>query len=268
MTTKHYYQKIHSIYTTELVAYFVVGLLCFLFAWLNGSDIILAACVTFPFIVLVLFSINRNFRLKSRMKNLPEAKETDEDSSPLTNSQYFLGFLPAPTLHMAIFSPEGNLVGSLKDKRENIWMWIIPASLLIFLPRRYILSDTNGHVLCEYRTRFGLNGDIEILTAKEEQLGKYKQSKQLGKKSTSNVANPYGIRQYGGEILHGSEFIVKQTYDKRKIVHYSCGWMPAYYSKHFLDPNTPLLTFTEGATEDEKRIGYCFCLDYLQQQNH
>ncbi len=267
MTTKQYYQKIHSIYTAELIAYFVVGLLCFLFACLIGVQIVLAVSITFPFIVLVLFSLNRNIKLYNGIKELPETKAGAE-GSPLKNSQYFLGFLPAPTLHMAIFSTEGTLVGFLKDKRENIFMWIIPAFLLIFLPRRYILSDSNGNVLCEYRSSFGLNGEIVILTAEQEEIGRYKQSKQLGKKSTSNVENPYGIRQYGGEILHGSEFIVKETYDQRKIVHYSCGWMPAYYSEHFLDPNTPLLTFTEGATEDEKRIGYCYCLDYLQQQNH
>lgn len=268
MTTKHYYQKIFRIYTAELVAYFVVGLLCFLLTWLIGLDIVLAAIITLPFHVLFFFSLNRIARLKYRMKKLPEGKEVGEGDSPLKNGQYFLGFLPAPTLHMTIFSTEGSMVGVLKDKRENIWMWIVPSFLLIFLPRKYILSDSHGTVLCEYRIRFGLNGTIDILTGEQEKIGTYKQSKQLGKSSTSHVTNPYGIKQYGGEILHGSEFNVRQTYERRRIVHYSSGWMPSYYSQHFLDPNTPFITFTEGATEDEKRIGYCFCVDYLQQQNH
>ena len=267
MTTKHYYQKILSIYTAELVAYFVVGLISFLLTWFIGFNFLLAAIVTSPFIILVLFSINRHVRLKVRLNKLPETSEINE-GSPLNDSQYFLGFLPAPTLHMVIFSTEGNLVGVLRDKHENIWMWVIPAFILIFLPRKYVLLDRNGSILCEYKSRFGLNGDIDIFNAEHEKIGTYKQSNQLGKKSTSHVTNPFGIRQYGGEMMHGSEFIVNQTLNKRKIVHYSCGWMPAYYKEHFLDPNTPFLTFTEGATEDEKRIGYCYCLDYLQQQNH
>ena len=267
LTTKHYYQKIYSIYTAESVAYFVVGLISFLISWTIGKNILLALVVTFPFILLFLFTVNRHVRLKFKLKKLPDTNEVRE-ASPLNEGQYFLGFLPAPTLHMVIFSTDGYLVGTMRDKRDTIWMWILPAFLLIFLPRNYILTDSKGNIVGEYRSRFGLNGQIDILNGNQEKIGTYKQSKQLGKKSASSIINPYGIRQYGGEMRHGSEFVVNQTYDKRQIIHYSCGWMPAYYSKYFPDPNMPFLTFTEGATEDEKRIGYCFCLDYLQQQNH
>ena len=267
MTTKQYYQKILSIYTAELIAYFVVGLICFMLTWLIGLRFYLTLLVTSPFIVLVLFSLNRNLQLKWKLSTLTESKEISE-GSPLTGNSYFLGFLPAPTLHAVIFSPKGNLVGALKDKRENSWMWMIPASILIFLPRKYILLDHNGTILCEYRSQFGLNGRIDIFNANQEKIGTYKQSKQLGKKGTSHVVNPFGVRQYEGGIMHGSEFFMYQSYDNREVVHYSCGWMPSYYKDYFPDPNTPFLSFTEGATEDEKRLGYCFCLDYLQQQNH
>lgn len=262
MTIKEYYNHILKVHKGESLAYFIASGFCFgLLFFLTKGHFLFSGLAIMPFLILGCVSLNKLGILYLRRGELRESEEWRE-SSPLGESQLFIAFLPSPTLHLIFFTFDGVYAGSLKDKRRNIWMWLMPAPLLLFMPRRYVLSDNEGNTVAEYKVRHGMNGSISILDANSREIGIYKQGIR-----TSGVTNEYGIRQYEGKMEHAAAFRIVQANESRPFAEYKSGWMPFFMSARFLDANMPVLTFTD-ATEDEKRIAMSYCVDYLQGQNH
>ncbi|PQD97031.1 hypothetical protein CYL18_03920 [Pradoshia eiseniae] len=262
MTISEYYDRVLKIYKGEAVVYFLASGCCFgLLLFLTKGNYLVSGLGIIPFFILGCVSLNRFGMLFLKKGELRETEERRR-TSPLGETQLFIAFLPSPTLHLLFFTGDGVYAGSLKDKRSNIWMWIIPASLLLFMPRRYLLVDNEGNPVAEYKVKHGMNGSISIMDANRQEIGVYKQEMRL-----SGVMNEYGIRQYEGKMEHAAAFKVVQAINKRPFAECNSGWMPAYASGRFLDANMPVLTFTE-ATENEKRIAFSYCVDYLQGQNH
>ena len=262
MTTKEYYSRIMKIYIGESLAYLLASVACFgLLAYVTRGHYLWSGIGVIPLLVLMLLSLNR-FGMHWINKSKLSYDETNRATSPLDENQLFIAFLFSPTLHMIFFTGDGVYAGSLKDKRTNIAMWIMPASLLLLMPRSYQLCDNEGNMLAEYKVKYGLNGAISILDAEERRIGVYRQEMRM-----SGVTNEYGIRQYEGEMEHSAAFSIAHSRNQQAIAAFNSGWMPAYTSGRFLDANMPVLTFL-NATEDEKRIVFSYCVDYLQAQNH
>ncbi len=262
MTIKEYYNHVQKIHKGETLAYFLTSGFCFgLLMFLTQGHYLFSVLGVLPFLLLGCVSLNKLGMLYLRRGELRESEEQRE-ASPLGETQLFIAFLPSPTLHLLFFTYDGVYAGSLKDKRRNIGMWVMPASLLLLLPRRYMLTDNEGRKIAEYKVGYGMNGSISILDVNKREIGVYKQGIK-----TSGVTNEYGIRQYEGKMEHAAAFMVTQANNNRPFAEYKSGWMPSYTSGSFLDANMPLLTFNE-ATEDEKRIAFSYCVDYLQGQNH
>lgn len=251
------------IYQTESAVYLAGGLIYFI--WIMKSNHISSLAYMWSgfFGLFSIISLERFLRLRIHMHklNLPEKIAT---VSPLLGERYLLGFLPGASLHLLLFSPDGVLAGMIKDKKESMLLWILPLPLLLFLPKKYVLLNNQGETIAEFRQKYGINGEIEIMNATGDLVGRYKQ----GSKGKSQVTNSFGIRQYEGTIKHSSAFEIKKIYTNAHIADYDCGWMPLTYSQTFLNPNTPVLTFKSYTTEEEKLIAYCFCIDYLQLQDH
>lgn len=262
MTTMEYYSRIMRIYIGETVSYFLASAGCFwLMVYVTKGHYLWSGVGVVPFLVLLLFSLNRLGILlmnKSKMNFDGDKRET----SPLIENQLFIAFLPSPTLHMIFFTGDGVYAGCLKDKRTNIPMWILPAALLLLVPRSYRLWDNEGNMLAEYKVKYGLNGAISILDSEGRRIGVYKQELRM-----SGVTNEHGIRQYEGKMEHSAAFTVAHARSRQAFAEFNSGWMPAYTSGRFFDANMPVLSFL-NATEDEKRIAFSYCVDYLQAHNH
>ena len=262
MTITDYYNHVMKIYKGESLAYFLTAGFCFgVFMFLTNGQILYSGLGVIPFLFLGCVSLNRLgmfFLQRGELRGSEERRAV----SPLEEGHLFIAFLPSPTLHLIFFTSDGVYAGSLKDKRRNMGTWILPAPLLLFMPRCYQLFDNEENVVGEYKVKHGVNGAITILDANRQEIGVYKQGIR-----SSVVTNEYGIRQYEGKMEHASAFSVAQANNRRQFAQYNSGWMPSYTRERFLDANMPVLTFT-NATEEEKRIAFSYCLDYLQGQNH
>jgi hypothetical protein len=180
--------------------------------------------------------------------------------SLLHEKELLLAFMPAPTLRLLFFKPDGTLAGEMRDKNMNWFMWMIPNSISLFLPKRYILLDASGELLGEYYIKSGLKTDIVMKNGTGEPIGMY-----YGKLKDSLFRLKGIIYNDGGDdwmAIHAGGLLNNftiETIDHKKVVTFQRGWMPLEWQKRFRDANTPILSFHEQATPSEKLavIGFC-----------
>ncbi|MBR8645952.1 hypothetical protein KEH51_24445 [[Brevibacterium] frigoritolerans] len=90
------------------------------------------------------------------MKELPE-EHIGTNAGLLKNEHVLLTFMPAPTLRLLLFAPDGSLMGEVRDLNMKWFMWMIPNFLSMLMAKRYELVDHEGRLLAKYHIKGGFS---------------------------------------------------------------------------------------------------------------
>ncbi|OIK07650.1 hypothetical protein [Bacillus sp. MUM 13] len=235
-----------------------------LFGVLTGNILEIEA----PFILFSIISFAGYRVYENRAQGLPIEAVTS--CKPLEEQRNLLAaFMPAPTLRVLLFEPNGALAGEIRDMNMSWYMWMIPNSVSLILPKRYGLYNSTGKLLGMYNFGWGLLNKVVMKDGEGQLIGSFKE---VWKKSLFKVNGM--IAGAGGEdwipvsiggLLNDFELI---TCSGKKIVRFQKGWMPIEWGERFKEMNTPVLSFSEAAEMKEKVAVLGFCAAVLHHRKN
>ncbi|MFE4239971.1 hypothetical protein ACM6Q7_12545 [Peribacillus butanolivorans] len=264
MNIREYYQKtsnsnFHASWISLVLA--IVFFICHAFTIIPGNILLITA----PFIFLSIAQFVSHRIYENRIKELPiELIETN--TSLLQTEHVLLTFMPAPTLRLLLFAPNGSLLGEIRDLNMKWFMWMVPNFLSMLLPKRYELVDHEGHLLAKYYIKRGLFNKVTILDHQGGVIGFYQENKSLVK--INGMIYKFDGTEWMPVQTSGSltSFEIK-TKEGEKVVSYQEGWMPLEWGKRF-KTNTPILTFSSNVEESPKIIIFGFCAATLNHRSN
>ncbi|CAH0277002.1 hypothetical protein SRABI96_03863 [Peribacillus sp. Bi96] len=264
MNIREYYQKtsssnFHSSWISLGMA--VVFFICHIFSLIPGNILLITA----PFILFSIAQFVSHRIYENRIKELPIGPI--ELKAGLLKTEYvLLTFMPAPTLRLLLYAPNGSLMGEIRDLNMKWFMWMIPNFLSILLAKRYELVDHEGRVLAKYHIKRGLFNKMTIMDDQDCLIGSYQENRSLLKIS-GMIYKEDGTEWMPIQTPGSLNSFEITTKDGEKIVSYQEGWMPIEWGKRF-KTNTPILTFSSNVEEIPKIIILGFCAATLNHRSN
>jgi hypothetical protein len=163
--------------------------------------------------------------------------------SVLDTSQLLVVFLNIVSPRLILYFPDGHMAGELRkynaSKRKKV----------------YSLSDSEGREIGFFEVKGRKLNKIEVYNEKNIYLGYLERKKQgMMKKDKKELFDASG--RLAGAIEGSPLYMDEQILDSNEIsvVRLRRGWMPMEWCKVFPDPNTPVLSFKEKITEQNKLL--------------
>ena len=265
--------NIHEYYQVKAGIAFRTSWLClaaaFFFFLLHVFQIVRGNILLIAGPFLVIASVQFAWsRLYERRQTGNNAACYTPEQGLLEKGDLLLAYLPAPTIRILLFSPEGGLLGEIRDRNMNWYMWLIPNCVSFFLPKRCGLYDPSGNLLAEYRLRGGFRRRTAVLDSRGELLGIYEEDT---KRSMVNLNGKIADRQ-GKDWVPISVSGFLQSFELKDIhgrtaAAYQKGWMPAEWSRRF-NVNTPILTLPADTEPEQRILILGFLVTALNQADH
>lgn len=185
-----------------------------------------------------------------------------EERCLLSGKKMLLEFLPAPSLRLLIFNPEGLLIGELRDLECRKYRWFLPYFIDKLLPQAYGLFDGKNQLVTVFRLK--LTGMLE-LSGEIAGHGVFKGQR-------GNSKNKWSFSVNGRRFTIHSESLytdIKVTDEGNALLaRMRTGWMPLEWEQYFKDANTPVLSFSDYTKIEEKLIVYAILTILLRYRNH
>ena len=195
--------------------------------------------------------------------------ETGKKANLLNVENVLVTFMPAPSLRMLLFDPNGFQVGEVKDVKFWWWRWFLPYTVDRLFPSVYGLYDQDHQLLAYYRV-YKRQKYVQILDATRNELGVFEIQSDLS----------FSLKQRGvihsrsknqKMVVEGSTITpnLKVRNDKNVITSKVIkGWMPLEWGKHFRDANTPYMSFDKDTDENDKILIIGVLTDFFQYTSH
>ncbi|MFK4391015.1 hypothetical protein CN563_20705 [Bacillus sp. AFS026049] len=264
MNIREYYQKtsnsnFHASWVSLVLA--VVFFICHIFAMIPGNILL----ITSPFILFSIAQFVSHRIYENRMKELPE-EHIGTNAGLFKNEHVLLTFMPAPTLRLLLFAPDGSLMGEVRDLNMKWFMWMIPNFLSMLMAKRYELVDHEGRLLAKYHIKRGLFNKMTILDDQGGIIGSYQENRSFVKVN-GMIYKEDGTEWMPIETPGSVNSFEIATKDGEKIASYQEGWMPLEWGKRF-KTNTPILSFSSNVAERPKIIVFGFCAATLNHRSN
>lgn len=176
--------------------------------------------------------------------------------------KHLLTFLPAPSLRMLLFSPEGFVNGEIRDLRNTKLRWFLPYFLDKIFPAEYGLynAEDNLIAICKWKGR----RKAHVYDGKDNSLFTLEKTKTGVKLIVKNNV----VQEMKVDSKKTFTDIQFTTLDGLELGRVRKGWMPLEWGKSFKDANTPVLSFHEKLTEAEKISILTYLIQIYRYRNH
>lgn len=251
MNIQQYYRSIaHVALNGSLVAFMPVILI------LGGGMLFSVQLplflITLPF-CLYSFICYQDYLIQNQRSLESSVINSNENKSILNTDNLLITFMPAPSLRMLLFEPNGNLIGEVRDERFWWWRWFLPYFLDRLFPKVYGLYDHKNHRSAMYHINLRKK-QVKIFTSSGSELGCFTQStKTTASFKRRGVIHSFESNQTlyveGSTIYQNLYFRNEQGNILGKVIK---GWMPMEWAKPFRNANTPFITFDEDLNESDK----------------
>ncbi|MFS0781560.1 hypothetical protein [Bacillus sp. 1P06AnD] len=222
-----------------------------------------------PFIAFsILFFIQFRINYK-RYKDIPGIGP-ESGADLLREKHILMAYMPAPTLRVLLYSKEGLFQGEIADQNTSWYKWFIPDSIAEILPTVYVLLDANGERIATFsHTRF-FSGTWSIKGRDGRPLYTYKENwkKSLFRYSgvvEDETGKPILDIDAGGFL---QQFTIPFSGSSKEAATFQKGWMPLEWAERFKELNTPILTFSSEASENERVAIFGVCARLLKNRNN
>lgn len=181
----------------------------------------------------------------------------------LSGKEMLIAFLPAPSLRLLLFNPQGLLIGELRDLECRKYRWFLPYFIDKLLPQAYGLFDEKNRLISVFRLK--MTGMIEV-SGNIAGHGVFKRSKG-GKGKNKWILSAQGRTFY---IHSESLFTDIRVLDEENasLARMRKGWMPLEWERYFKDANTPVLFFSDYTKAEEKLVVFAILTALLRYRNH
>lgn len=267
MNIRTYYEKISRMcFHVSWIALIIAGVFFVLHASKVFQGDIIA--ITAPFLLVGIINFTGSRIYEKRMEDMPEENVVSAVSL-LEANDILLTFMPAPTLRVLLFQPDGSLLGEIRDRNMRWFMWMVPNSLSMFLPKRYTLTNAEGKMLAEYEIKWGIRTVLIMKDASGSPIGCYSEClkesliRLKGMIYTADGQEWVPVNVSG--LLNKFEM---ETKSGKPVASFQKGWMPLDWGRRFKELNTPILTFHEKATAEEKIAVFGFCASAFNHRSN
>lgn len=260
MNIQQYYRSAANTALNEsiaaLIPIFLLLIPC-LFIFPRKELVLLA----FPFLLYSFISYQSYLVNKRRIDFVEHVQfEKKEELHLFEEDQLLLTFLPAPSLRMLIFSPEGFLLGELRDLHDQKIRWFLPYFLDKMLPAMYALYDHGNNQIATFKWKG--KGIVEI---------------SLGEQNFWVEQNPADSNCWTAPLLSKEVHIQPEALftdigllDEQKLMlaRIRKGWMPLEWGEVFKDANTPVLSIEQTSNKLEKLFIVTILIYLYRYRNH
>ncbi|WML40200.1 hypothetical protein RCG19_00500 [Neobacillus sp. OS1-2] len=146
-----------------------------------------------------------------------------------------------------LYFPDGHLAGMVKKHRGNGWERLKPS-------RTFALYNSDQEVLGFFNVKGRKSSKIDVFGRNRRFLGSFEKKRLGWRKYQKELFNELG--RYVGAIEGSSVFMDEQVMDigHQQVGRLRRGWMPLEWSSLFPEPNTPVLSFNEALSGEEKLL--------------
>ncbi|WHY90171.1 hypothetical protein QNK12_21175 [Neobacillus cucumis] len=209
--------------------------------------------LTIPFLIysfisfqIYLFKVRQALLIKKNMLK----------SRSFYHSIFETGHLLAVYLpkRLQLYFPDGNLAGEIKKYQGKKFGFPVFSKI-------YALNDMNHQLIGIYKVKKGKYKKIEVFDRNKVYQGYYQIRKLNARKYKKELfdANERFIGAVEGASLFMDEKIINSV--NHQLGRLRRGWMPVEWSDFFPEPNTPVLSFTEGISESDKLLQMSFLIN-------
>lgn len=246
MNIQQYYRKTASISLSVSLATLIPPFFMIIYGIMIARDGRLVLIVL-PFLVYSFFCYQYYLVCDRRAKAFTENQmEVKCMNQTLLKSDYaLLHFLPSTSLRILLFSSSGKLMGELKERNLLSLSWFLPPFLDRLFEKRFVLYDGLNNVIAKFYLK---KSKIEI-TDKDGNL--------------INIINDVGNDRHlkfeyvsSGEKIAVTRTLLYMDYQffqkQIMVCRLQKGMMPLEWENNIKDPNTPVLSFEQNVSEEEK----------------
>ncbi|TKC19563.1 hypothetical protein [Robertmurraya kyonggiensis] len=211
-----------------------------------------------PFLVYSFIAYQSYILHRERSSATANTFKIENNLVPFEKNQYLLVFMPAPSLRMLLFNPNGTIKGEIRDLRFSKLRWYLPYFIDRMIPAEYGFFNREKKLQltmkwskgqCEVRDRKGTCAfTIEETGTNEFQLNDNLFIRLDSKTLYTDV-----------QFVNGEGSVIARV---RK------GWMPLEWSPYIKDANTPVLSFDEGLSKQEQLFIFAILIKIYRYRNH
>lgn len=263
MNIQQYYRYTASIsINAGLISIIVPIFLLFIVSMIMQSREIVLLSV--PFFIYSLFCFH-HYRLnidRCNETNVINQNEMESAESLLLENQLLLAYLPSPSLHLLLYSSNGQLAGEIKDEHQKLIRWFLPYWVDKMFSKNYVLYDEKNRLVATFK--ISKKGIIDVTDHEGKHLGSIKEMKSKNfhiKGRTLNTNLSLDSERFFTDIKYRSE-------REDLVGRIRKGWVPLKWGVQFKDANIPVLTFGEKVTEEEKLLLFALMANHLRYRDH
>lgn len=201
-----------------------------------------------PFLIYSFFCYQKFLLNKNRANavKFPSDIKTISIENLFDQTELLMTLMPAPSLRLLLFAPNGMKVGEIRDQSFSIIRWFLPSFMDRLFVKKYSLYNHEDQPVAFY---YDFRDRLEIEIPDEEgRVILYKSSN--GKKKEFVFENRSITIE--NKSLQDFSFL---TSDGKKIAQIQTGWMPLEWGERFLNLNTPILRLDEyGSSKDKLQL--------------
>ncbi|WP_449622835.1 hypothetical protein [Robertmurraya sp. Marseille-Q9965] len=241
----------HSIVALVPVVFMILPL----YMLLTNNKILL---FSIPFLVYSFFAYQSYILQRERSSATADISKMDNHHIPFEKNHYLLAFMPAPSLRMLLFNPNGTIKGEIRDLRFSKLRWYLPYFIDRLIPAEYGFYNRDKKLqltmkwskeLCEVKNHKGTCAfTIEETGTNEFQIN-----------------DNYFIQLDSKSMYTDVQFLNEKG---RVIARVRKGWMPMEWSHYIKDANTPVLSFDEGLSIQEQLFILAILIKIYRYRNH
>lgn len=206
--------------------------------------------LTIPFLIYSLISFQFYlFRMKQSISIEKNSSKVPNHYFSLFEARHLLlVYINTQAPKLFLFYPNGHLAGIIGKHKGKLFQ----------RKKIYILNSTEGQVIGSYKIK---GNKIEVFNYKSEYLGCLENKKLSWRKKKKELSDATGkwIGAVEGAQYFMDEHVLNQ--DRQPVGRLRRGWMPLEWSSRFPEPNTPVLSFNEGVSDQDKVLRMAFLIN-------
>lgn len=259
MNIQQYYQQSAAASLNASLAALIPSILLLIYAFFISQTYQLCL-LAIPFLIYSFFCYQRFLLNQNRAKAVKFSTTSFVPSrTHLFESDLLITFMPAPSLRLLLFTPNGMKVGEIRDQSFFKLRWLIPNLIEKHMMKKYVLYDYNDEPIVYYRD---LKDRIKIISPNNQEIadifkGIRGKEKEFFLETRSLFIKNSSLQDYSFHSSDGTQLARIQT-----------GWMPLEWGERFVQANTPILSMSEELSEREKIQLFALLISLYQYVDH
>ncbi|MCQ6276604.1 hypothetical protein JMM81_16955 [Bacillus sp. V3B] len=244
MNIQQYYEQAAMASLNAALVAFIPSILLLIYAIFITQAYHLILLVA-PFLIYSFFCYQKFLLNQNRAKAVKLSSEIKAFSVEdlFDQTELLVAFMPAPSLRLLLFTPNGVKVGEIRDQSFSVIRWFLPYFMDRLLVKKYGLYDCEDQPVAFYH-HFHDRLEVELLNQRGSTI-LYKSS--TGKKKEFVYENRCITIEN-----KGSQDFTFLSSDGKKVAQIQTGWMPLEWGERFLNLNTPILYLDKYCSRKEK----------------